>query len=290
MTLALHWWRPLGNPRTAASELVRHGSAWTHAIRMGGSLLNFGDEASRVAIGELSGRSIRRSGIGNADVLGVGSILNKAWKARPDTIIFGSGLRQSDHRPIAMSTGFIHAVRGTLTRDALQLPAETPLGDPALVLGSVYGASRPVRSSRPLFVPHFTMLAEQRGRTYLSALRSHGWNIQLPTTSPRVVAEAIQRAPVVATNSLHGIVFAHALGTPVVAVAVAGHAEPDFKYNDYLSVFGLQHNPVDATLLVERSSADLIDRVAPHTELVKSALPDLVNRLHRAASPLRNNS
>ncbi|WP_366821373.1 polysaccharide pyruvyl transferase family protein [Microbacterium sp.] len=257
---------------------------------MGGSPINFGDEASHVALGELSGRAIRRSSIGAADVLGVGSILNKAWKARSDAMVFGSGLRRTEHRPIAMPSDRVLAVRGTLTRDALRLSADLPLGDPALVLGGVYDSGSPARSGAPLFIPHFTMLAQPDGRAHLSALRSSGWTIQLPTTTPRAVAQAIRRATLVATNSLHGIVFAHALGTPVVAIDVAGHAEPVFKYTDYMSAFGLPYEPIDVAVLARRSSSALIDHVASQTALVAAALPDLVNGLHRAASPLRSNS
>ncbi|MFF3028964.1 polysaccharide pyruvyl transferase family protein [Microbacterium sp. NPDC057944] len=290
MTLALHWWRPLGNPRTAAGELLRHGSAWAHAVRMGGVPLNFGDEASRVALGELSGRPIRRSEIGSADVLGVGSILNRAWKAQPDATVFGSGLREPDHRPLPMAADRILAVRGTLTRDALGLPSTQTLGDPALIVGDVYGGGPAIRKSAPLFIPHFTMLAERASRAHLSGIRARGWDVQLPTTTPLAVAEAIRSAPVVATNSLHGVVFAHALGTPVVAVDVAGHAEPDFKYDDYLSVFGLRHRPTDVTVVADLSSAALIDQVAAQTEIVRAALPALVTSLHRAAAPLRSTS
>lgn len=290
MTLALHWWRPLGNPRTAAGELLRHGAAWAHAFRMGGTALNFGDEASKVSLGALSGRPIRRAGMGSADVLGVGSILNKAWQAPADAIVFGSGFRQPDHRPLAMSPERILAVRGRLTRDALRLDSTVALGDPALMLGDVYGA-RPASPSRdPLFIPHFTMLAASDGRRQISALRASGWRIQLPTTTPGPVAEAVRNAPVVATNSLHGVVFAHALGTPVVPVDVEGHAEPRFKYDDYMSVFGLAHEAVDVAQVAHRSVPALIRHVSRRTEHVRAALPALVDGLHRAASPLRSTS
>lgn len=290
MTLALHWWRPLGNPRTAAGELLRHGSAWAHAFRMGGAALNFGDEASLVAMAELTDHRIRRAAMTRAEVLGVGSILNKAWQARADAIVFGSGLRQADHRPLAMPRSLILAVRGTLTRDALRMTAAPAMGDPALVIGDVYGTRSPSPSREPLFIPHFTMLASSAGRRRISALRAGGWRIQLPTTAPRLVADAVRNAPLVATNSLHGIVFAHAVGTPVMAVDVDGHAEPRFKYDDYMSVFGLEHEPVDLTVVANRSVQALIDDVAPRTERVTAALPAIVEGLHRAASPLRSTS
>ncbi|MGR3678089.1 MAG: polysaccharide pyruvyl transferase family protein, partial [Paracoccaceae bacterium] len=79
---------PTSDPHTAPLRLF-----WWKTIP------NFGDDLSRIVVAHVSGRDVVHSGVGGADLLAVGSVIQIARRkfaesARPEgkTHIWGSGL------------------------------------------------------------------------------------------------------------------------------------------------------------------------------------------------------
>ena len=264
-TLDVYWWRPTRSARALAGELGRRAGAWSRMfLRQAPRMTNFGDEFSAIALRELTGAPVRWAPPQRACVFGIGSILTVYGRERSDARILGSGLRGAPATPWRVSADRAPAVRGALTRDALGLPAHTVLGDPGLVVGGLdLGRRRP--GGRPLVLPHFGALGSREARAAIAAMRAGGYDVVLPNAAPLDVARRVVAASFLATSSLHGLVFAHALGTPAALVTFPGvaHPEPSFKYDDYLSALGARAHRVDPADVADarraRAEADRLE-------------------------------
>ncbi|MDT9592009.1 polysaccharide pyruvyl transferase family protein [Nocardioides zeae] len=106
------------------------------------------------------------------------------------------------------------------------------LGDPGLLIGEVHPSLQEVdaRRGRVAFIPHYRERAE-----HASTRRYRLVDID---ATPLQVGREIRRAEVVLTSSLHGLVWAHALGRPAVLVQPRT-PEPEIKYVDYTESVGL---------------------------------------------------
>ena len=288
MTIGLYWWRPLRSPRSLAGELIRRGNAWIRMIASRPRVCNFGDEFSGIAIAELAGKRVRWRSPGSADVFGIGSILGVYGRQHSSAMVFGSGLRAAPAGRPGVDADRVLAIRGHLTRVELGLPDSTVTGDPGLAVGHLdLGPRR--RKSAPLLIPHFAALNSPAARSMVSGMRANGYDVALPNQSPLAIAAKIRNASFVATSSLHGLVFAHALGTAAALVTFPGlrHSEPRFKYDDYLSVFDetSQFTPIGDVADPARARR-LADRLGERTTLLQDASSRVVDGLRKAASAL----
>ncbi|KAF2419637.1 hypothetical protein B2K11_04130 [Microbacterium sp. B35-30] len=144
-------------------------------------------------------------------------------------------------------------MRGSLTREQLNLPSTVPLGDPGLIISQMVDP-RPISSRRGVgLLPHFRTWNTGEGRRLISAYAASGSHVLEPSMAPLVLAKAIARCEFLITSSLHGFILAHALGVPAQLVQ-ASEQEPEFKYADYLSAMGTAHQAARAS--------DLLDPVA----------------------------
>ncbi|MBT0993100.1 hypothetical protein KIN34_02175 [Cellulomonas sp. DKR-3] len=273
MSIDLYWWRPTRSARALAGELVRRGGAWARMLaQQTPRMTNFGDEFSAIALGELTGARVRWAAASRARVYGIGSILTVYARERSEARVFGSGLRGAPATPWTVPAERVLAVRGTLTRDALGLPDDTVLGDPGLVVGSLDLGVGP-RVRRPLVLPHFGAVGSAPARSALASMRAGGYDVVLPNAAPLEVARRIAAAPFLATSSLHGLVFAHALGTPARLVTFPGvpHQEPLFKYDDYLSALGDRARFVDvAQVPDDRAAARTAESLGEHAVVLRA--------------------
>lgn len=289
-TASLYWWKPFSSPRDIAISASKYGSAWARLAMTNKSVSNFGDEVSRLFLQELTGESFQWSPSTSAEYLGVGSVLNSAIRSGFRGTVIGSGLRRP--LPSGMSPdpscNFI-GVRGKLTATELGLSAGAAIGDPGLLARSVY--ARPTgerRSARPVVIPHFEVLNTRAGRSSLKALANQGWEIVLPNSSPAEVARVIRQAPFVASSSLHGYIFAHALDTPTTLIEFKDESgEPDFKFRDYLSVFDLEPTRVNARELTEVSINTLVDRVSESTAAIAEQVDSVLDGMYQTTFGMR---
>lgn len=289
MSIDLYWWRPTRSARALAGELARRGGAWARMLaQQTPRMTNFGDEFSALALAELTGGRVRWASASRAGVYGIGSILTVYARERSEARIFGSGLRGAPSTPWTVPAGRALAVRGTLTRDALGLPGATVLGDPGLVVGSLDLGAVP-RGRRPLVLPHFGAVGSAPARRVLAAMRAGGYDVVLPNAAPLEVARRVAAAPFLATSSLHGLVFAHALGTPACLVTFPGlaHREPLFKYDDYLSALGERARFVDvAEVADEQAAARAAAALAEHAPVLRARAATVAAALASAARGL----
>lgn len=131
----------------------------------------------------------------------------------------------------------IRAVRGPITLDAYRDAGYDVSGvqfqlDPGLLVPRLYAdeLGTPAERGRVIFIPHY----RDRG-----AVRpSRAYSVVDIDCTPRDLVRQILRAEFVYTSSLHGLVFAHALGRPAVLVAPVNGEQP-LKYQDYYASIGL---------------------------------------------------
>jgi hypothetical protein len=201
-------------------------------------------------------------------LLTIGSVVwNRTFERFPEPIdVWGSGWRGTPLTPESMQRITFHAVRGPRTVAGLELSADTPLGDPALLLPGLRQRSIE-RHGRTLVIPHFyridQMLARQRCRLtgcdeFLS-VRIIGTPVTGRRISPRhlpgMIAswirlgipvhtawQAIHRiagADFVLTGSLHGAILAQAYGVPWAAYD-DGYIDVPEKWYDWADYLGIR--------------------------------------------------
>lgn len=285
MTISAYWWSPRRDPRSFISEVRHNSTAWVRMQRAGGTpFQNFGDELSAKVIWEATGRRAIWTPVERAEALGIGSVIDLYIRRGGQGMIWGSGLRNMSPG-LTLAPNRIAAVRGRLTRDALDLPEETVLGDPGLIARSIYQSPR--RRSGTLVLPHFS---EFRGRTaspILMHLRAQGGKVVVPSAPVDTVCASIARADHLVTSSLHGLVVADALGTPATLVRFTQTREPIHKYDDYNSAFGLNSKFESPESVADPARRiKLRDEAARRVEHISARVDAIVQDLLQAARQL----
>lgn len=163
----------------------------------------------------------------------VGSI---AHVAQPNDIVCGIGVKHEEFPLDHLRGARILGVRGPRTLDLLER-AGLDTGelrfqfDPGMLAERFVSGSAPEPSGR-IFIPHYREHPMHLGRM------PSGVRLVSIDARPVDLLDEIQAADVVYTSSLHGVIFAHALGRPVVLVAPQTD-EPIFKYMDHFASLGL---------------------------------------------------
>jgi len=154
-------------------------------------------------------------------------------------IVNGIGWKGNDlsHIGDVIASAKIFGVRGPLTKslfekygaDLSSLKFEL---DPGLLIKEVLGLSTENNTNRNvIFIPHFNDINAYKG-IYPKDIKV----VNIDTTPCRIAKE-IQKAKVVYSSSLHGIIFSHALNKECVFVKPQSE-EPLFKYRDYYMSIG----------------------------------------------------
>lgn len=174
---------------------------------------------------------------GGPHLLGIGSILQMA---NPDSFVWGSGVMWPDQDALKVDPAKVFAVRGRLTRDHLHrlrlLAADVPLGDPGYLLPRLLGTPGLRRGGARIgIVPHHS----HADNGSFAAFRDSGevTLIDLRTRSMEPIAQ-MQACDAILSESLHGLIFAEALGIPNVWIASDPSERWTFKFRDWFSTMG----------------------------------------------------
>jgi len=127
-----------------------------------------------------------------------------------------------------------HGVRGPLTRARLDLPASTPIGDPALLLPLLHDPRpMPELAGRILCVPHFFDQAADR-----DILEESGADLILRPNLPASLDVLLKAIDVICSvdfvlaGALHAAIIACAYGKPF-AYYIESHIDIPFKWLDF---------------------------------------------------------
>jgi hypothetical protein len=196
---------------------------------------NAGDLYNRDLIRHLYGSEAINVDTGGRRLLLVGSTVHRA---QPGDVIAGVGSKGSTIAIDNPREAEVWGVRGPLTADALRargfdLSNLRFILDPGLLIAQVFPELQEVRpvAGRVIFAPHYRERSRFR--------RTKRYDVVNVDASALEFAREIALAETVFTSSLHGLIFAHALGRPTVLVAPLT-AEPELKYRDYFASVGLR--------------------------------------------------
>lgn len=190
----------------------------------------------------------------------VGSIahlaLARAKKAEAPSVICGIGCIKDATYRIPESKLHICGVRGAGTSRKLQ---NAPVvGDPALLLPLIMPSCTADDGSE-CQARHIGFVIHSVDRPYMSSCCPFAMQNLVDNYGEIVhLTRELRHCDYIVSTSLHGMIFAHALGIPAVCIAVGDRITGgDFKYDDYLSVYddihGEEHNrPLRRRVRVEQ--------------------------------------
>jgi pyruvyltransferase len=215
--------RVLGSARFLRQRLL--GRNTDNFFRKG----NAGDIYNADVIRRTYGTSARNISDDGRRLLLIGST---AHNVRDGDIVCGIGSKGIPIPSAADVRCQVLAVRGPITLDAFKAAGHDVSNvrsqlDPGLLIRFDVPSRAPV-PGRVALLPHYRERAMYRGKVP-SALRL----IDIDN-EPVDVAKQIQEAELLYTSSLHGLIFAHALGRPCVLIRPLTE-ESELKYQDYLA-------------------------------------------------------
>lgn len=237
---------------------------------------------------------------GSINLMLIGSLM--LW-CDPDTVVCGSGMISSEITPMAMPRKII-AVRGPRTRAELhKLGAQVPecYGDAGL-LAAEFATPGIAQTHDYGVILHHSEQGWNRkfGRGWLSK-RDDTLYIDIRQDAVSVF-DAIQRCGTIFSSSLHGLIFAHALGKRTSWVKCTELVGDTFKFYDYFASIGVDDSAVQPEQIL--GTADmrrLGDRarafdVAPLLPAIRANLDETrayfaaavakgaIDRIHQAAT------
>lgn len=223
------------DPRVPVPEA--HGAPVRLCYFMG--IRNIGDLLSPVAVQFATGHSTiwQRRHPKAPHLLAVGSILS--WSTELSHV-WGTGILHPSRSIGGVRPDRVWAVRGKLTHARLSRDLgglrDLPLGDPGYLVGRALGTiqERPGATHRLGIVPHH----HHRGHPAIARWRREEGVVVLDVRDPEPEFFArLGSCEAIASSSLHGLVFAEALGIPNVWVDFAPPDEDrSFKYRDWFSL------------------------------------------------------
>lgn len=170
---------------------------------------------------------------------------------RSKVIVCGSLMQRLDenYQNYILGTGFLNegpsiklnkakilAVRGKFTRDRINAPVDTPLGDPGLLIAR-YMPQREEKKFLIGIVPHYSEKNDPWLRGFLAQNPQEIKFIDIQK-KPLEVLRQIDQCKYILSSSLHGIVFADSLLVPSVWVSLSNSKSSKiYKFNDYYSAY-----------------------------------------------------
>lgn len=228
-------------------------------IRFWNPIFNNGDAIISYLVKELTDTDPVFAAANQPHLLGVGSIF---FMANSHSYVWGSGVLDPTASLPVFDPAKIRGLRGTLTRDIIKRAApalrDVPLGDPGVLVSRLpecvaWRSSRnrgEGRRYRAAIIPHWTTFEFPIFTKYRSSSE-----IALVDMSDNSLAplQKICQSDVVLSQSLHGLIYAEALGVPTLWLADKTSEQSAFKYRDWYT--NVRNPPQDPVLLEKLTEA-----------------------------------
>ncbi|MCZ6710676.1 MAG: polysaccharide pyruvyl transferase family protein [Gammaproteobacteria bacterium] len=248
---------------------------WSRGSRHQDGQRNAGDWFSPLICERLSNRPVEFALPRDCDLISSGSLLQRLNKShrlhrlgfRRRLNIWGTGCLRAEDRLLGSHT--LHAIRGR--HSLAQCDACVPtgvLGDPGILAGMIVPRQQVPRTGLGL-IPHMTDRDHPDVVAFLAANKEAKLiHITSPVTD---LLEQIAQCERIVSSSLHGLVFADALGIPNQWFTASNRLIGGrHKFDDYYSIFDIRPDPITLP------SADLAtlceDYARPGLEARKQAL------------------
>lgn len=212
---------------------------WSSSLKNGRK--NFGDWLSPVLVQHLSGREVVHAAPNDADLVAIGSILQRVkhrwWNRRVN--IWGSGFIEA-REPVAARHHY-HAVRGKQTAQLITGVNPPALGDPGLLVDRLlpHYAQVPKRYAVGL-VPHYKDQQHPAVQQFLQRVPNSAVIDIL--SEPMDFLPQLAACEFVLSSSLHGLIVADAFRIPNAWIELSSSVRGEqFKFRDYYSVFDIDN-------------------------------------------------
>ncbi len=163
------------------------------------------------------------------------------------------------------------AVRGELTRKRVELMTgkrlDIPTADAGILASEVLKEERKKRYDIGI-IPHLCDLRDPRVEQMLKVYGNARF-ISVKEEPLKVIRE-IAECRCILSSSLHGLILADSLGIPNLHVVFADRLLGDgYKFDDYYSGYGVEHNPYDLRTESLPEIAEIEDRYRIRPEAVE---------------------
>lgn len=224
---------------------------------------NFGDELNDWLWHLLAPETFAESGDPTL-FLGIGTILSANLPIAPRYVVFGSGVGYGPP-PIDRCRSDrwqVYGVRGELSQRLLDLPADSAMTDPAILL-AVCAELRSAASKRQgiAFVPHWKSM---NYGFWDAVCRAAGIRLIDPCQDAKQVIRQIQDAELVIAESMHAAIVADTFRVPWIPVLLSPEVSA-FKWRDWASSLALPYVPVQlpASSFIEATRTDFVRYLNP---------------------------
>ncbi|MBS7697971.1 polysaccharide pyruvyl transferase family protein [Chelatococcus sp. YT9] len=199
-------------------------------------------------------------------LLPIGSIF---FMANANSYIWGSGVLSPSVALGAIDVTKIRALRGELTRNhlrsaGLQVP-DVPLGDPGILVKRLVSPDQMRARYRAAIVPHHSSL---HSKAFDAFRASDEFCVVDMMDDSLLPLEQIAQSEVVISQSLHGLVFAEALGRPSLWISNRNEPVWNFKFNDW---FSMMKNPQREPVAIAGKPEDLISQAEHRVSKINEA-------------------
>ena len=194
----------------------------------------------------------------DAILLSCGSIMQRV-PSDFENYIFGSGFL-NEGPSVELSKAKVIAVRGKFTRDRINAPKNTVLGDPGLLM-SEFLQTRSKKKYLVGLIPHYSEKKDPLLPKLLDTYQKSVLFIDIQT-DPLVVLKKIDQCEYIFSSSLHGNIFSDSLLIPNCWVSFSKfNSSKFFKFNDYYSSLDMEGvEPI--SLLKCHSLEEVVERVS----------------------------
>ena len=162
------------------------------------------------------------------EIYGIGTLLG-AKHNQKKKIVLGSGLDAASSASRAKNFEY-YWVRGKLTAKALGISEDLALGDAAILWPNLFEVE-PKSNGRIGLIPHWKTWDSYDWEKVASSV---GLQAISPKQHPEAVLDQILKCSKIISESLHGAIFADAIGVPWSACVLA-HRFNKYKWEDWLT-------------------------------------------------------
>ena len=248
---------------------------------------NFGDLLNIDYFRKLSNIEAVYTNRKQAEVIAIGSLLSgfysRRWSlkrlmlflAKP-LIVWGSGfIKDEENNEKLFRRLDVRAVRGyhTLSRikdnPMVEIAENVAVGDPGLLVPKLFNVKHIKKRYKLGIVPHFI----DNDNALLNNIKVDNSIVINVLSDSETFINKLAQCEFILSSSLHGLVTADSLSIPNVRMIVSGKVKGgDYKYDDYYSVFGIEHHDrvfLNESSFTDRDISQLKDKYCISEEKVK---------------------
>jgi pyruvyltransferase len=225
---------------------------------------NMGDLLNPLIVEKVFGKDVKKTPLYGSQLIAIGSGLNALFKSESlktrlnqavlskfsnELHVWGTGfIRKPTQKDFFRNNIIFNSVRGELSKIELEKILNTKLdittGDAGLLANSLFNRKIPKKYKLGI-IPHFR---HQDAHIFSDIKQNNNNSVIIDLKEdPMKVIEMIGQCEFIISSSLHGLIVADSFNIPNIHLDISINIKGDgFKFADYYSSFGLNHNPISS--------------------------------------------